>query len=201
MPDRVFVAIDLDERTRASLAAATAAVLRADPSWAGEKPVAPLLLHVTIAFVGPVPDAALDALIGRLRRATGTVDPFELTADGVRAMPSASRANMVWATFADPGARAGRLATTIADAAGLPDAPHPFRPHVTLIRARRPRGIAPAAIAAAEHALSETGKEADRIVSVRSATVYSSTLGASGPTYAALATVYLEGEGATARSD
>jgi 2'-5' RNA ligase len=201
VPDRVFVAIDLDERTRASLAAATASVLRADPSWAGEKPVAPPLLHVTLAFIGTVPDAALDTLIGRLRRAAGTVDPFELRVDGVRAMPSARRATMVWATLDDPGTRAGRLAATIADASGLPGARRPFRPHVTLIRARRPRRIAPATVGAAEHALSETGKEADRIVSVRSATVYSSTFGASGPTYAALATVHLEGHGATARSD
>jgi 2'-5' RNA ligase len=116
-------------------------------------------------------------------------------------MPSASRAGMVWATLDDPGSRAAGLAATVAYAAGLPSEAHPFRPHVTLIRARRPRRIAPVALASATCALSETGKEVDRTVSVRSATVYSSTLGASGPSYAPLATLQLGGGRVASRAD
>jgi 2'-5' RNA ligase len=201
VPDRVFVAIDLSERARASLTATTAALLRADPSWLGEKPVASALLHVTLAFIGPVPDTALDEMIGRLRHATSAVDGFDLRIAGVRAIPSVRRATMVWAALDDPRSRAALLAERIADAAGLTSTSRPFRPHVTLLRARRPRPLESAAIALAQGVLSASGKVADRTVSVRSATVYSSTLDSSGPAYARLAMLRLGGETTSARTD
>jgi 2'-5' RNA ligase len=201
MPDRVFVAIDLREGTRASLADATAVLLQADPSWAGEKPVAPPLLHVTLAFIGPVPDAALGEFVERLHRAAGAIESFDLRIAAVRAMPSARRATMAWAALDDPCSGAALLAARVADAAGLPEGSRPFRPHVTLVRARRPHALAPAAIAAAGAVLSAPGKEADRTVSVPSVTVYSSTLGASGPTYSSLAKVLLTDGGTRARTD
>jgi 2'-5' RNA ligase len=140
-------------------------------------------------------------MVDRLRAATSAVDNFDLRVAGVRAIPSVRRASTVWASLDDPRSRAALLADGIAQAVGLPADSRPFRPHVTLVRARRPRPLEPAAIALAQDVLSASGKEADRTVSVRSATVYSSTLGSSGPAYAPLATLHLGGERSSARTD
>jgi 2'-5' RNA ligase len=191
VPERVFVAIELPAAARALLAAATECVLGADPAWRDEKPVPAALLHVTLAFVGRVPDPEADAMLERLRAVAARVDPFTLSLSGVRAVPSAGRASMVWATLDGDGEQAASLAAGLAQAAGLDGLERPFRAHVTLARARRPRRSRPHAIEAASALLSEASKDADRIVSVRSVTVFSSTLGGAGPTYRSLARLVL----------
>jgi RNA 2',3'-cyclic 3'-phosphodiesterase len=187
MPGRVFVAIELPGPTRDVLAHATEELVAAAPGWAGEKPVAACLLHITLAFIGPVPDAAVDGLVGRLRDTVAGLEPFSLCISGIRAVPSAGRASMVWADITGDVDRAAALAAAVAAQAAPAPERRPFRPHVTLIRARRPRRIDPAAMAAAGDAVSASGKDPDRAVSVRSATVFSSTLGTGGPTYERLA--------------
>lgn len=201
MPGRVFVAIELPEPARDLLDDALAAFLRAAPSWRDEKPVAARLFHVTLAFVGAVPDPALPALLERLRCAVRAFEPFALDVDGVRAVPSLHRATMVWASLAGDVDEAAVLADAVARAADLPDTDRRFRPHVTLARARRPRRVERDAIAAAQAALSDPGKETDRVVSVRSVTVFSSTLGNGGPVYEPLAVLPLAGAGAGPGTD
>jgi 2'-5' RNA ligase len=197
VPGRVFVALELPEPARDLLDHTLAAFLAAAPSWNNEKPVDAGLFHVTLAFIGAMPDPALPALIERLDDAARAVGPFMLELDSVRAVPSRRRATMVWASLAGEVEDASRLAGAIERAAGLPESGRPFRPHVTLARARRPRRVHDGAITAAEATLSAAGRETDRIVSVRSVTVFSSTLGKSGPAYEPLAVLAL-GEGAEA---
>jgi 2'-5' RNA ligase len=187
MPERVFVAIELPVPVRGLLAEAAAALLRADRAWAGEKPVSPGLMHVTLAFLGFVDDPALPGVVERLRSAASLVGPFGLRVSDITAVPAAGKATMLWAVLADPSGSAARLSSDLARAAGLPATERPFRAHVTLARARRPRSVACEAIAAANAVLSDPGKDADRFVSVRWATVFSSTLTRSGPTYDPLA--------------
>ena len=191
MPDRVFVAIELPEPARDLLDASLATFLHSSPTWAGEKPVATALFHVTLAFIGAVPDPAFPELLQRLRVAVGEVDPFDLCLEGVRPIPSTHHATMVWATLSGNIEAAGELSTRTARAAGLAVDPRPLRPHVTLIRSRRPRRIHAGAISAASAILSGPGKESDRVVSVRSVTVFSSTLGPGGPVYEPLAVLRL----------
>jgi 2'-5' RNA ligase len=69
-----------------------------------------------------------------------------------------------------------------------------FRPHVTLCRTRTARAAPQDALKAADAALHARGKENDRSVSVRSATLYSSTLGPGGPSYAVLDRIGLHGD-------
>lgn len=187
MPARVFVAMGLPQPTRDLMTRATERLLDADPSWRGEKPVAASLMHVTLVFIGAVPDASLPRLLDRLRTAVARAEPFLVRVSGARAVPSLERASMVWATFDGDVEAATSLATGVARAGDLPAEPRPFRLHATLLRARRPRRVERNAIEAASAVLSDTGKEADRTVSVRSVTVFSSTLGSAGPTYEPLA--------------
>jgi len=181
VPGRVFVAIDPPDRTRELLTSCLDAFMEAAPRWRVEKPVGHHLLHVTLAFLGDVPDPALPALLGDLAAALAGAGPVELTVSGVRAVPSAGRATMLWATM--EGAGAAGLERLVRAGAGLPEPQRPFAPHITLARSRRPLRAPAHALDAARGALSDPGKTADRMVSVRSATVYSSTLGSSGPVY------------------
>jgi 2'-5' RNA ligase len=193
VPGRVFVAIDLPSGTRDLVTRCTDAFVASDPSWAGEKLVAPGLLHVTLAFLGPVPDAALDSLLGRLSAAVAAAPPLELLLAHVRCVPSARRAAMLWVTLGGDLTGVEHLASGVAAAAGLDASDRPFAGHITLARARRPRPADPAACARADAVLFDSGREADRLMSVRAVTVFSSTLGPAGPSYERLAVLPLGG--------
>ena len=201
MPTRVFVAIDLPASARDLLERGLADFLEADPSWRGEKAVAARLFHVTLAFLGGVPDPVLPDLVERLRHATALASPFRLRVDGFRAVPSLRRATMLWATLSGDGGGAPALAQAVARAAGLPEDGRRFQAHVTLVRARGNRPVRSSAVAAALAVLSDAGKETDGVVSVRSVTVFSSTLGSGGPAYEPLAVLELGGSAAGLAAD
>lgn len=187
MPARVFVAIELPPATRLLMTEAMRSFLSIEPSWRTEKPVAHGLLHVTLAFLGAVPDPLLEPLLERLGVAVKDMEPFEVRVAGARAVPSMRHASMLWATLDDASGLAASLSAIIAREAGLPAEGRAFRAHVTLARSRRPRAVGPRAIEAASTLLSDSGRLADRTVSVRSATVFSSTLRSAGPAYEPLA--------------
>jgi RNA 2',3'-cyclic 3'-phosphodiesterase len=191
VPARVFVAIDLPGPARELLDGALSAFLRAAPAWTSEKPVDAALFHVTLAFLGAVPDPAMPGLLERLGRAAGGVDPFALRLGGLRAVPSLHRATMVWARLHGATDAASDLAGALALAGDLPREGRRFEPHVTLARARRPKRVHADALAAADAVIAADGKETDRLVSVRFATVFSSTLGNGGPRYEPLAVLAL----------
>jgi len=201
VPARVFVAIELPRETRQVISGAVETFLTLEPSWRGEKAVAPDLLHVTLAFLGTVPEASLAPLLERLPGALGPIAPFDLTLSGARAVPSRGHASMLWATLSGAEDDAAMLASSIRREAGVPLDGRPFRAHVTLARSRRPRPIRAGAVEACSLILSAAGKAPDRTVSVHSATVFSSTLGAAGPTYDRLAVLMLgtAGHSTTAR--
>lgn len=186
MPGRCFIAVDLPESARAALGAAQTFLQDAAPDWRGEKWVGEDLLHVTLAFLGAVADPALEATLAALGPAAATSGPFDVRLTGVRAIPNTRRASMLWAT-ADTTCDLGPLRDALLDAAGCSSDDRPFRSHVTLVRARRPKRIDAAAIAASSEILSAYGKGPDGSVSVRSLTVYASTLGPGGPAYEPLA--------------
>ena len=201
MPTRAFVAIDLPAPARDLLERALADFLEADASWRGEKAVAARLFHVTLAFLGAVPDPVVPDLVERLRLAAALATPFRLRLDGVRAVPSLGRARMLWATLSGDDGGAPALAQALARAAGLPEDGRRFHAHVTLARARGARPACSGAVAAAAAVLSNAGKETDGVVSVRSVTVFSSTLGRCGPAYEPLAVLELGGSAAGLAAD
>lgn len=201
MPDRCFVALELPERALPVLARARTLISEAAPSWRDEKWVAPELLHVTVAFLGAVPDPTLDDVLSALASAVRGHPPVALVFDGARAVPDRRHAQMVWATMRSDPADLAPLRDAMLHACAVASDPRPFRPHVTLVRARRPRALPTSAIAETARWLSGAGKAADGPMSVPSLTVFSSTLGACGPTYRRLAGLPLSGEAGTGRND
>jgi 2'-5' RNA ligase len=98
--------------------------------------------HLTLQFLGPVPDG--DSLAQSVTESVRGVAPFTLALGGVGAFPSAARASVVWLGVSRGAEELGALAGAIATATGPLGfgADHrPFRPHVTLARAARARDL------------------------------------------------------------
>jgi 2'-5' RNA ligase len=100
---------------------------------------------------------------------------------------------MLWATLDDATGSLAVLADAIRTA--FPEAGSDpgklLRPHVTLARARSHRGIHRDVLASASSIVSAAGKELEGIVSVASATLFSSTLQPGAPKYREIAVASL----------
>jgi 2'-5' RNA ligase len=103
--------------------------------------------HVTLAFMGAVPDRALDDLAERLTRAGRKRRPMELQVGGGGAFPHPDRARVLYAGLSgsdDDLVELSRLATGARAAAGKAGAEvdgQRFHPHLTLARLGRPDNV------------------------------------------------------------
>ena len=190
MPSRCFLALTLPDPVRLTVDSARETFLACAPVWAGEKWVAAPLLHVTLAFLGALDDRAVEDGVRRMRDAAARLPVFELRLASIAAVPSPRRATMLWATLNDPGGiltgLRDELLVAFPCAGAAPDF-RPLRPHITLARARSPRRVDLRASAAASAIVQAAGKGPDGVVSVRSATLFSSTLRPTGPEYREIA--------------
>jgi RNA 2',3'-cyclic 3'-phosphodiesterase len=171
---RLFVAADLPAPVRSALAAFRDA---ADPAiW---RPVPDEALHVTLAFLGHLPEDAAGTAAAVLDRAAGPQPRLAVT--GPLLLPP-RRARVLCAALADPDGELAALQQRVSDgleAAGLytPEK-RPFRAHATVARlrsgARSPRdlpdGLAPEPLE----------------FQVEAVTLYRSHLGRAGARYEAL---------------
>lgn len=197
MPTRTFVALDLPDASRALLADACTELREVAPAWAGEKWVAPELLHVTIKFIGVLPDPSLARVLEALLEECGRHAPLSLELADIRAVPSYGRASMLWAGLGGDIERCELLASGLEGvlevALGLEPDSRRFRPHVTLARARRSRPVSAAALDAASACLRDDARADGRAMSVPSVTLFASTLQPAGPTYRRLGRLPLSG--------
>lgn len=192
---RAFFAIGLDERVRGILVRACDAFRSEAPAWRSEKWVAPENLHLTLAFLGEVPDGVLAALVEHAAPLVRAQPPFMLALGDVRAVPRPRAATMLWCTVSAGEPEAAQLATAVSEAAAshgiaLPD--RPFAAHITLVRARQPRPAPADALAAAAEELAAAG--AAGTMSVPDVMLCSSTLTPRGPVYSTVARLPLLGD-------
>ena len=139
---RCFVALDVPEDVRVALgetqAALRAAAPRADVRWA-----AAAQLHLTLKFLGAVPDDRVSGVSAALATVATGVGPVRLVASGLGAFPSLGDARVLWAGIASAGSETADLAEAVDRALsglGFPAETRPFRAHLTLGRVRSPRG-------------------------------------------------------------
>ena len=100
-------------------------------------------LHLTLRFFADLPPALADAVAGAAAAACAAAAPFDLEVRGLGRYPAHGPLRVVWA-----GLGAGRealvaLAESLGaelEARGFPREERPFAPHLTLARARDPRG-------------------------------------------------------------
>ncbi|MHB1016312.1 MAG: RNA 2',3'-cyclic phosphodiesterase [Coriobacteriia bacterium] len=192
---RVFFAVPMPFALRRTFTACREACVAADPSWAGEKWVAPENLHITLRFLGTVPESDVDRCVQSATRALASIEPFRLRLDLVRAIPQRRSSSLLWVAPSLGTEETAALAGALADATSFvdfqPDGKR-FRPHVTLCRARAPRRIAAAAFDEMERLLHVSGERAVSM-SVPEVTLFASTLTPRGPVYEEMAMIPLGG--------
>ncbi|HEU4945727.1 MAG TPA: RNA 2',3'-cyclic phosphodiesterase [Kribbella sp.] len=101
--------------------------------------------HITLAFLGEVPEYKTDELAERLERAAGRQKPIDLQLGGSGAFPSVADARVLWTGVRDEAAALPHLASATkaaANKAGVPVEGRKFSAHVTLARVRRPMDVA-----------------------------------------------------------
>lgn len=195
MTVRAFIGVPLPVTTRQLLSASCSAMRVSSPAWRTEKWVAEENLHITLKFMGDLPAGLLDE-VGRVMAATAAGTPaFAITVGDVVPIPRMRAATMLWSTLAEGGERVVRLANDMdaaLAAAGFTAETRPFKPHITLVRARRPRRAGLDLLDAGQLSIIR-GDERARRVSVREVTLFTSTLTAQGPVYRDHLTVTLAG--------
>jgi 2'-5' RNA ligase len=180
---RLFLAVTLSVATTRRIAD-VAARMRAAADKRGLRVawVAPANLHVTLKFLGWTAAEVVDAVRDRLLLVAGRRKPFEVTARGVGAFPSAGAARILWAGVADPSGALGAIAAEIdaeMAALGYPRETRPFSAHVTVGRVKDGRG---AEEVLAPHHATDFGSS-----SIRELILYESVTKSSGSEYTALA--------------
>jgi 2'-5' RNA ligase len=192
---RLFLALEPSEAVRRRLAALQAELRRGDARDA-VRWVAAENVHLTLHFLGAVPEERVAPLAAAARAAAADAVPFALEVAGAGSFPNARRARVVWAGVGgDVGALArlvAALGERLAPLGHVPEA-RPFSPHLTLGRSRDPRG-APGLAAALAHAGDGAPPAAWRVGEV---VLFRSQLSPRGPRYEALARLPL---GSPARS-
>jgi 2'-5' RNA ligase len=151
--------------------------------------VAPDNLHLTLKFLGAVPEARIDSVAGALTAAIREASSFEARIRGLGAFPSAGRPRVVWAGVTDGALHMTEVARRIdvaLAALGFARDDRPFSPHVTLGRVRRPGRIPTLTDALERAATREFG-----CIQVLSAFLMRSDLGPRGARYTELAKMRL----------
>jgi 2'-5' RNA ligase len=114
---RLFVAVFPSPQASAELARELSAHW-ASPGRAGLRWVSSENLHVTLKFLGSVPQASVAALSAACALAAQSGQPFELRWSGAGAFPSARRARILWLGVAEGARELTQLSAAVDNAVG-----------------------------------------------------------------------------------
>jgi 2'-5' RNA ligase len=180
---RCFVAIPISDELRRQLVGAMEA-LRAHPDAGGWRWTDPGGWHLTLAFLGSTDPDRVGSLTDALSRATSDVDAFTVAAGGVGVFPARRSARVLWYGTSDDGGRLADLAARVQRATGTEER-RPYRGHLTLARARDPRGVP------ADRLLEAASTFPTGTIEVREVVVFRSHLGRRPAVYEALSSIPL----------
>jgi RNA 2',3'-cyclic 3'-phosphodiesterase len=170
---RLFVALEPPDPVRRRLAAAQAALRAAAGSHADEIRWTPAdRLHLTLQFLGAVPEERLPAVRRAVADAAAASRPLRLAVRGTGAFPAPRRARVIWAGVEDDAGGLAALAAGLGRALaplGFAAEGRPLSPHVTFGRSRDARGASGVGGAIASTAgLEPIAWRADAVVLFRS---------------------------------
>lgn len=137
---RAFVAVLLPDDVRARLAAAAAELRARAPGLAW---VRPDNLHVTLRFLGEVEPGTLEQVREAMAVAAASAARFTVVLGGLGGFPPGRAPRVVWAGVVVGREGLGALHAALESALvarGIPGESRAFHSHVTLARARDPRG-------------------------------------------------------------
>ncbi|MEN3340576.1 MAG: 2,3-cyclic 3-phosphodiesterase [Acidobacteriota bacterium] len=188
---RLFVGVEIDDvvRRRAAAIADAAGKLLSDDlvvRW-----IAPENLHITLWFLGEVPDPRAASVLTALARPFD-IPPFPLALGGIGAFPSSGLPRVVWLGVRDGDAGLAALHREIGarlEPLGFAAEPRPFAAHLTLGRVKGARpGTAPRAVRERWRELAADAGEC----AVAAVTVFRSRLSPRGAVHEALLRVPLQ---------
>ena len=187
---RVFVALPLPAGDAASAA-------RLIPASTALRPVAPELMHITLAFLGSVAPETLGAITDAVTAGARGYRAFRLRLDHLGRFPPAGPPQVLWLGAGEGADSVGAIgrdvrAALAARAVAFDD--KPLRTHVTLARVRQ--AAAPDDLRAIAGLL-DAPRIAPLDVEMREVVVYESVIGRAGPRYTRRAAVALEEAGGT----
>lgn len=136
---RTFIAARLSAETLAALEALVGR-LRASPGGEACRWSAPETVHLTLKFLGNVPDARLEEVFAAADRAARSARPLRFVVAGVGCFPNAARPRIVWAGVREGHEALARLAERLdaeLGARGFAREERAFRPHLTIGRVGR----------------------------------------------------------------
>ena len=136
---RAFIAIQLPDSIRERLVREVQAPLKQLPdriTFVKEENI-----HLTLRFLGEIPEDKLDELIRTVDKTEFGISPFELTIKGTGFFGSRRSPRVIWVGM-ETKDELKILSTKIEQlvrSLGLPKRDHPFSPHLTLGRVRHTR--------------------------------------------------------------
>ncbi len=185
---RTFIAAELSEPVRNGLAKQITACAAAAPlvKWAK-----PDNLHLTFRFLGDIKENDLAELFDAIEEAVDPLPAFPLEVKGIGAFPNWRHPRVVWAGCGegrdDAITLAGAVEAAVVDLGYEPER-RPFKPHFTLGRVKQPADAFGLSDAVA-------GLE-DKVygyIDVDAVVVFMSSLRRTGPVYAPMARLPLNG--------
>lgn len=188
---RLFVAVNFPDKIKQSLGFLIQNLrsMPSDASWVREENI-----HITIQFLGNVPEDQINAIVNALNRSVTGIVPFHLELRGAGVFPSAERPRVLWLGVSGDTPVLFRLRQQVQKELELlyfkPEGRR-FSPHLTLARIRSPLGFSPV-LERAQRLMQDNGK---KIVStaVNSIELMQSDLKPGGPKYFVLARVPFPG--------
>ncbi len=184
---RTFIGIKASARVTANIARV---VTRLESSEANYRWVEAENLHVTLNFVGDVPDVETHELCKWIRQTVEPFSSFDLSVHGVSGFPNPQQPRIVWAGVSEGTSQLQELNQAIADTLsrwGVNKDRNEYVPHMTLGRLAR-SGRWNEKLLEQMHRLRNHDGGSCHIQEV---TVFASYLDRRGPSYTPMATIKL----------
>lgn len=186
---RTFIAVDVDNAIIARLAALQQELKRADVSVSWSRPEG---MHLTLKFLGNVPEERISAIGGALREVAAGWKPFRVSMEGAGGFPTLRRPRVLWIGIREGRealiALAGTVDTALAGL-GFPPEDRPFSPHLTLGRVKAPARLEDLTAQIESHARERFGE-----MTVNEIILFQSELSPKGAKYTPLRRSALGGE-------
>ncbi|MFP3895449.1 MAG: RNA 2',3'-cyclic phosphodiesterase [Anaerolineales bacterium] len=136
---RTFIAIELTEDALDALARLQGHLKQSRGERAGRW-VRKGSIHLTLKFLGDIPEERIDQVCERVRRACEKYSPFSVTIAGLGCFPDTRRPRVLWAGVEGEVDALCNLQQAVERemvALGFPEERHAFTPHLTLARIQR----------------------------------------------------------------
>jgi 2'-5' RNA ligase len=144
MPDvRTFIAVDLPSKVKEQIGEI---VGRLRPLGAAVGWVRPEGLHLTLKFLGEIPQEQLARISPAIQAGVATIAPFSFVLAQLGGFPNLQRPRVLWIGVPEGHEGLKRLQGSIEEQLlrlGFPGEDRAFSPHLTIGRVKSPQGLGP----------------------------------------------------------